>query len=183
MAPKTFQAAFDEIFDEAFELLVSRQRKYGPENVRQLGIFGVFGRLADDKVERIRRAMNGKISHGKVELDNLADFTDESVEDALFDIANYALILIALKRGVWGLPLAEDVRGRYGDDEPSITRVAVVSETAKDDSASIVIHPSTVQDSWFVESGNPNPCCADANAVSHTGPCIWCEKHGGVINK
>src|SRR3990172_4304875 len=81
---------------------IERQRKYGPENVRKLGIFGVFGRLADDKVERIRRALNGRIAHGEVVLDDLADFNDESFEDALLDIANYALILIALKRGLWG---------------------------------------------------------------------------------
>jgi len=109
MSPATFQAAFDSIFTEAFVLLVDRQRKYGPENVRKLGIFGVFGRLADDKVERIRRALNGRITHGEVTLDDLADFNDESFEDALLDIANYALIIVALKRGLWGLPLDEDV--------------------------------------------------------------------------
>lgn len=103
--PKTFESTFRRIFDEAFNLLVARQRKYGPENVRQLGIFGVFERLADDKVERIRRALNGRLVHGKIELDDMADFADESFEDALLDIANYALILIALKRGVWGAPL------------------------------------------------------------------------------
>lgn len=101
----TFEVVFGRIFDEAFDLLVARQRKYGPENVRQLGIFGVFERLADDKVERIRRALNGRLVHGKIELDDMAEFADESFEDALLDIANYALILIALKRGVWGAPL------------------------------------------------------------------------------
>ena len=106
--PTTFEGAFGSIFNEAFRLLVERQRKYGPENVRKLGIFGVFGRLADDKVERIRRALNGSIVHGEVTLDDLADFADESFEDALLDIANYALILIALRRGVWGLPLADE---------------------------------------------------------------------------
>lgn len=101
----TFQSTFQSIFDEAFDLLVERQRKYGPENIRKLGVFGVFGRLSDDKVERLRRAMNGRIEHGNAIIDDFADFGDESFEDALFDIANYALIIIALKRGVWGRPL------------------------------------------------------------------------------
>jgi len=107
-ASSTFQAAFGNLFTETFELLVERQRKYGPENVRRLGIFGVFGRLADDKVERIRHALNGRIVHGEVVLDSPTDFDDESFEDALLDIANYALIIVALKRGLWGLPLGEE---------------------------------------------------------------------------
>lgn len=104
--PETFQATFQQIFDEAFRLLVSRQKKYGPENVRSLGFFGVFGRLADDKVERIRRALNGKVVHGKVELEAMQDFQDESVDDSLLDLINYGAILLALKRGQWGKPLA-----------------------------------------------------------------------------
>ena len=106
--PSTFQGVFKDIFDEAFDLLVERQRKYGPKNVESLGLYGVFNRLSDDKVERIRRALNGKVEHGRVVLDTAVDFADESFEDALFDIANYALIMIALKRGEWGKPLAEE---------------------------------------------------------------------------
>jgi len=102
--PHTFQDVFSGIYKEAFDLLVDRQWKYGPENIRQLGLFGVFGRLADDKIERIRRGMNGTITHGKIEM-SLDDFDDESFEDALLDIANYALIMIAIKRGLWGKPL------------------------------------------------------------------------------
>jgi hypothetical protein len=104
--PHTFQDVFSGIYKEAFDLLVNRQKKYGPENIRMLGLYGTFGRLADDKIERIRRGMNGKIVHGKIEMD-VTDFDDESFEDALLDIANYALIMIALKRGLWGKPLDE----------------------------------------------------------------------------
>jgi hypothetical protein len=101
----TFQDVFADIYKEAFDLLVERQRKYGPKNIESLGLFGVFGRLSDDKVERIKRGINGSIEHGVVTLTNLDDFDDESFEDALYDIANYALIMIALKRGLWGKPL------------------------------------------------------------------------------
>lgn len=110
--PQDFQEAFNRIFDDAFMLLVERQKKYGPENIRKLGLFGVFGRLSDDKVERIRRGLNGRIEHGVVTIDGFDDFGDESFEDALLDIANYALIMIALKRGWWGLPLMEDTHRR-----------------------------------------------------------------------
>lgn len=101
----TFEGTFDELFAEAFDLLVERQRKYGPENIRQLGLFGVFSRMASDKIERIRRGMNGTIAHGIIDIDT-TDFGDESFDDALIDIANYALIMLALKRGLWGRPLA-----------------------------------------------------------------------------
>jgi len=101
----TFQEIFTKIFDEAFNLLVERQRKYGPENIRTLGMFGVFSRLASDKIERVRRGMNGTVVHGEVHLE-YTDFGDESFDDALLDIANYALIMLCLKRGLWGAPLA-----------------------------------------------------------------------------
>lgn len=114
--PRTFEDVFVGLFDEVFDLLVERQRKYGPENVRKLGLYGVFGRLADDKLERIRRALNGRVVRGVVELDKQgADFDDESFEDALKDAANYCIIMLALWRGLWGYPLAEDRDESTGD--------------------------------------------------------------------
>lgn len=104
----TFQSVFTGIFDEAFTLLVDRQRKYGPDNIFNLGLFGVFDRLASDKIERVRRSFNGVIEHGRVRLDPEILYADETLEDALLDIANYALIMLALKRGVWGYPLAPE---------------------------------------------------------------------------
>ena len=105
----SFESLFKGIFAEAFDLLVERQRKYGPENIASLGMFGVFGRLADDKVERIRRSLNGTVKHGRIVLEPVDDFADESFEDALKDIANYALILLALHRGLWGFPMEDEL--------------------------------------------------------------------------
>lgn len=106
---ETFEDVFQVIFDEAFDLLVARQRKYGPTNIERLGLFGIFGRISDDKIERLRRGFNGTIVNGRVSLDFFEDFEDETFEDALKDIANYALIMLALKRGLWGKPLREDL--------------------------------------------------------------------------
>jgi hypothetical protein len=103
--PTFFEDVFGDIFSEAFNLLVERQRKYGPENIRQLGLFGVFDRLSSDKIERVRRAFNGSIVNGRVQLEDQTDFVDESFDDALLDIANYALIMLALKRDQWGYPM------------------------------------------------------------------------------
>ena len=102
-AEPTFQEAFREIYGEAFSLLVERQAKYGNLNIEQLGLYGVLSRVANDKMSRVMKSLNGKIVDGKVLLDPIKEeHVDELLEDALLDIANYALIAIALKRGVWG---------------------------------------------------------------------------------
>lgn len=100
---QTFQVVFREIYAEAFALLSQRQAKYGDLNIQQLGLYGVLSRVANDKVSRVMKSMNGRIVDGKVLLDPIEEeHVDEVFEDALLDIANYALIAIALKRGVWG---------------------------------------------------------------------------------
>lgn len=109
MKPATFQQAFAQIFDETFDLLVERQRKYGPENIRNQGIYGVVTRLADDKVARVRQSLKGSVVNGQVILDPIVDReSTDTFEDALKDIANYAMIALALHRGLWGLPLSDE---------------------------------------------------------------------------
>lgn len=105
----TFQDIFKGLNEEAFKILVERQRKYGPENIERLGLYGVYSRLAHDKLERLRKSLNGDIRQGVVSLSTNDDFDDESWEDTLFDIANYALIMVALGRGHWGFPLREEM--------------------------------------------------------------------------
>lgn len=109
--PGSFEQTFADIFNSAFDLLVERQRKYGPENIEALGLWGVFGRLADDKVNRLRRAFNGEVRRGRLDVRLDDEYEDESIDDAIFDIANYALIMYAQKHGLWGAPLEEDLRG------------------------------------------------------------------------
>ena len=105
----TFEAEFQKIYAEAFSLLVAKQRRYGNSNIEQLGLHGVIGRISFDKVSRALKFMNGRVVNGKVELDQMDESTEESLEDTLLDIANYALIAVALRRGVWGKPLEEDL--------------------------------------------------------------------------
>lgn len=105
----SFEAEFQKIYSEAFSLLVAKQRRYGNSNIEQLGLHGVIGRISFDKVSRALKFMNGRVVNGKVELDQMDESTEESLEDTLLDIANYALIAVALRRGVWGKPLEEDL--------------------------------------------------------------------------
>jgi len=107
IATETFEDVAMVVFDEAFDLLVARQRKYGPGNIETLGQYGVFTRM-EDKMERIRHSMNGKLVDGQVVLDEAAEHSDESLDDADLDLMNYAAIRLIHRRGLWGKPLAED---------------------------------------------------------------------------
>jgi len=104
----SFERAFAFIFQEAFELLVQRQRKYGSANIEQQGLYGVFTRIRDDKMSRLSQVMNGQVVNGRAILD-ITDLESgeqaDTFEDALIDIANYSLIMLALYRGQWGQPL------------------------------------------------------------------------------
>lgn len=109
---ETFEDAFREIYDEAFKLLCDKQARYGNSNIEQLGLHGVVSRIAHDKVARAKKFLNGKIVGGQVILDQMDDDTEESLEDTLLDIANYALIAIALRRQKWGRPLKAELEKR-----------------------------------------------------------------------
>lgn len=109
---QTFEETFEEIYDEAFQLLCQKQARYGDSNIEQLGLHGVISRIAHDKVARAKKFMNGTIVGGQVRLTPMDDDEEESLEDTLLDIANYALIAIALRRGKWGRPLKSEIGNR-----------------------------------------------------------------------
>jgi hypothetical protein len=105
----SFESEFQRIYSEAFSLLVEKQRRYGDANIQHLGLNGVIGRISNDKVSRALKFMNGRVIDGKVVLSDMDYSTEESLEDTLLDIANYALIAVALRRGLWGRPLEESL--------------------------------------------------------------------------
>jgi len=110
--PKTWDEALDMIFAEMRSIMIERQAKYGPENIREQGLYGVITRASADKVARIQRAMNGKVVNGKVELDPIGPGTEaaDTFEDGLLDAANYfGPIALMVHRGWWDLPRAADV--------------------------------------------------------------------------
>ena len=104
----TFERNFREIYEEAFNLLCEKQKRYGNLNIEQLGIHGVISRIGNDKIARARKFLQGKVVDGQVVLDPLDHSTDESLADTLLDIANYALIAVALQRGLWGAPMEKE---------------------------------------------------------------------------
>ena len=101
--PKDFEQYFQGLYDEARDILVQRQRQYGPANIESLGIPGVFSRMSDDKMSRIKKALSGEFIKGRVVLsqDSLKELQHPSVRDALMDAANYCLILVSLIESEW----------------------------------------------------------------------------------
>ncbi len=101
--PKDFEQYFQGLYDEARDILVQRQAQYGPANIESLGIPGVFSRMSDDKMSRIKKALSGEFIKGRVVLsqDSLKELQHPSVRDALMDAANYCLILVSLIENEW----------------------------------------------------------------------------------
>jgi hypothetical protein len=101
--PKDFEQYFQGLYDEARDILVQRQAQYGPANIESLGIPGVFSRMSDDKMSRVKKALSGEFVKGRVVLsqDSLKELQHPSVRDALMDAANYCLILVSLIEGEW----------------------------------------------------------------------------------
>lgn len=91
-APKTFEEALDRTIEQARQLMLNRQEKYGSGNIDRHGEMGIRVRL-DDKVAR---------------LGNMKDFPDESRLDSWLDVVNYGLIGAMLNQDRWGLPLDND---------------------------------------------------------------------------
>jgi hypothetical protein len=98
-----FEKYFAQLYAEAQGILVERQSQYGASNIEALGVAGVFSRLNDDKMNRVRKSLNGSVFKGRTVLseESLADLQHPSTRDALIDAANYCLILIALIEGRW----------------------------------------------------------------------------------
>jgi hypothetical protein len=109
---QTFEKVFAKIYNEAYDLLCEKQARYGDSNIEQLGLHGVISRIGNDKVARAKKFLNGRIVNGQVILDQIPHNDDESLTDTLLDIANYALIAVALNRGLWGAPMERDLPER-----------------------------------------------------------------------
>jgi len=106
MKPKTFEEALDAELALMRGIMIARQTKYGPENIKQGGIHGLIVRM-QDKLERIKQ------DHRKCHVFkciNQRSLPDEEMDDAWIDLANYAgPIALMLVHGTWGLPMEPDI--------------------------------------------------------------------------
>ena len=78
---------------ECVQLFDTKQMDYGSTNIAACGEMGIAVRL-QDKVSRMRNLL-------LKELKGESDIYHESLEDTFKDAANYAMIGLLLKRGLW----------------------------------------------------------------------------------
>lgn len=95
MTPEYFEEALDSVLDEMRELMISKQKDYGSKNIMEFGEYGVLVR-ANDKMARLKNLLQA----GK-------EPNNESVEDSWLDLANYAVIALMVRRGIFDLPTNE----------------------------------------------------------------------------
>jgi len=80
-----------EVAMETSELFYKKHQSYGPDNISATGLPGVVVRMWD-KINRLRRL----VLEGAPEA-----LDDETLEDTLMDIADYAIIGLLVHRGIW----------------------------------------------------------------------------------
>lgn len=99
----TFEQVLDEQLDRMRVIMISRQRKYGPENIKAGGIHGLVVRMRD-KLARIEQDHKDCPFLGPCIERTLPD---EERDDAWLDLANYAgPIALMVLHGIWAPPLA-----------------------------------------------------------------------------
>ena len=78
---------------ECVQLFDTKQMDYGSTNIAACGEMGIAVRL-QDKVSRMQNLL-------RKELKGESSINHESLEDTYKDAANYAMIGLLLKRGLW----------------------------------------------------------------------------------
>lgn len=92
-------AEFKSIMENMYNVHLDKNLDYSPMNIVATGIVGVVTRLWD-KTARLMNLSGFDIRDGKFTGEKEAK--NESIEDTLLDLANYAVIAAILRRGKWG---------------------------------------------------------------------------------
>ena len=93
---------FEDIQSEMFDLFLRKQADYGPTNI------GMGSEVVDtdDKAKRSLIGLSVRLNDKVQRLLNLTlnnkEPNNESLEDTLIDIANYAVMALIVQRKVWG---------------------------------------------------------------------------------
>ena len=93
---------FEDIQSEMFELFLRKQADYGPTNVG-------MGSEVVDTDRKVKRSLAGLSVRLNDKVQRFLNLTfnnrepeNESLEDTLIDIANYAVMAIIVQRKQWG---------------------------------------------------------------------------------
>ena len=89
-----FEHDAQDIYDELLDILVRKQIDYGPYNIWLAPggpVNGLMVRMSD-KLERLKNLIYDP---------KTASPNNESIEDSFADLANYAIIALMVRRGIW----------------------------------------------------------------------------------
>ena len=92
MEKVTWDEACKEIADEIVNLLISKQRDYGKNNILDFGEYGILVR-SNDKIARLKNLSQKDVNPA-----------NESIDDTWKDISGYAILALMLRRGLFSLP-------------------------------------------------------------------------------
>lgn len=76
---------------KVFEIFKQKQASYGAENISDFGEKGVIIRMNDKMKRIVKIAYRGEPN----------PLDDETIEDTYYDIADYAMIAILVREGLW----------------------------------------------------------------------------------
>jgi hypothetical protein len=97
--PACFDDAVDSVLKDLRNVMIAKQKDYGPRNILNCGEKGVAVR-ANDKMARLLN-LHG-ISDGTFQTKAAKN---ESIDDSWTDLANYGIIALMVRRGIFDLPL------------------------------------------------------------------------------
>ena len=92
-------AEFRKIVDEMYYVHLQKNADYSPYNINGTGAVGLATRLWD-KAARFMSLSGFDIGTGEYTAEKEAK--NESIEDTLIDMANYAIIALIHRRNKWG---------------------------------------------------------------------------------
>lgn len=101
-----FRMKLENVTDRLHDIMLTKRRMRGRDNIVEQGIGGVVERMYSDKLARIRRdtelrhAIQIMKKHG-LHPGPIPEVSEESFVDDLIDVANYAIICIMLEEGTW----------------------------------------------------------------------------------
>lgn len=91
--------AFREIIDKMYRTHLEKNQDYSPANIRAMGELGLSTRVWD-KVARLLNLMGFDIERGTYS--SKKEPKNESIDDTLLDLANYAIIWQIYRQNKWG---------------------------------------------------------------------------------
>jgi hypothetical protein len=90
---------FKAIIDKMYQLHLKKNMDYSPMNIKATGMVGLATRIWD-KTARILNLVGFDVQSGEYRAPKAA--MNESIEDSLIDLANYAVIALIHRKGKWG---------------------------------------------------------------------------------